>query len=626
MVVDGFVQANNLSRHTAWPERLERAIARVVETMAAIILVAEIAILLAGVVSRYLFQSPFTWSDELAEMLFLWMAMLGAVVSYLRFEHMRMTLFSSGTNVRLAAFFDALSLVSGIVLFACLLSPAIDHTLAEVIDIAPALDISSAWSTAALPIGIGLMLVIGLLRIGRTARLMDVLLALGLVAVIIGLLAALQPLLLSIGNYRLIVFFVLLVGGAVLVGVPIAIAFGLGAFMYLFWMTHTPMSVMVGSFQEGMSHIILLAVPLFIFMGYLIEITGMASTMVDFLASLIGHVRGGLQYVLVGAMYLVSGISGSKAADMAAVAPVLFPEMQKRGARPGELVALLAATGAQTETIPPSLVLITVGSVTGVSMAALFKGGLLPGLVLGIVLCVVVWWRYRNEDLTHVRRAPWAVRGRKMVVALPAILLPFVIRAAVLNGVATATEVSTIGIVYILVYGIVAASLFRQRLPWARVWPALVSTAALAGTVLFIIGAATSMAWALTQSGFAHQLAISIAGLPGGRFTFLAVSILMFIVLGSVLEGIPAIVLFGPMLFPAAHLVGIHEVHYAIVVILAMGIGLFAPPFGIGYYSACAVARVDPAAGMRAIVPYLVALFIGLIIVAAVPAISIGFL
>jgi TRAP-type C4-dicarboxylate transport system permease large subunit len=196
----------------------------------------------------------------------------------------------------------------------------------------------------------------------------------------------------------------------------------------------------------------------------------------------------------------------------------------------------------------------------------------------------------------------------------------------VLNGVATATEVSTIGIVYILLYGIVATSLFRQRLPWARVWPALVATAALAGTVLFIIGAATSMAWALTQSGFANQLAVSIAGLPGGKFTFLAVSILMFIVLGSVLEGIPAIVLFGPMLFPAARLVGIHEVHYAIVVILSMGIGLFAPPFGVGYYSACAVAGIDPAEGIRAIVPYLVALFIGLIVVAAFPAISIGFL
>src|SRR5262249_699976 len=146
-----------------------------------------------------------------------------------------------------------------------------------------------------------------------------------------------------------------------------------------------------------------------------------------FLASLLGHIKGGLSYVLVGAMYLVSGISGSKAADMAAVAPVLFPEMKKRGAKPGDLVALLSATGAQTGTIPPSLVLITIGSVTGVSIAALFTGGLLPGIVLGITLCMVVWWRYRNEDLSHVRRASWGEVGRTLLIALPAIALPFVV-------------------------------------------------------------------------------------------------------------------------------------------------------------------------------------------------------
>ena len=115
-----------------------------------------------------------------------------------------------------------------------------------------------------------------------------------------------------------------------------------------------------------------------------------------------GHVRGGLQYVLVAGMYLVSGISGSKAADMAAIAPVLFPAMRERGAKPGELVALLSATGAQTETIPPSLVLITIGSVTGVSIAALFTGGVLPAIVLAILLCFVVRRRYRGEDLGEV--------------------------------------------------------------------------------------------------------------------------------------------------------------------------------------------------------------------------------
>jgi tripartite ATP-independent transporter DctM subunit len=348
----------------------------------------------------------------------------------------------------------------------------------------------------------------------------------------------------------------------------------------------------------------------------------MARAMVAFLASLVGHVRGGLHYVLVAAMYLVSGISGAKAADMAAVAPVLFPEMKARGAQPGDLVALLAATGAQTETIPPSLVLITIGSVTGVSIAALFTGGLLPGAVLAILLCFMIRRRYRNEAPDGLRRATTPEIARSFVIALPALALPFLIRAAVVEGIATATEVSTIGIVYSALAGL----LIYRRFDWAALRPMLVSTACLSGAILLIIGTATGMAWGLTRSGFSRSLATAMTGLPGGAIVFMAASIVAFVVLGSVLEGIPAIVLFGPLLFPIAKLVGIHEVHYAMVVILAMGIGLFAPPFGVGYYAACAIARVEPAEGIRPIWGYMLALVIGTIIVAAVPWLSVGFL
>src|SRR5262249_18437019 len=228
-------------------------------------------------------------------------------------------------------------------------------------------------------------------------------------------------------------FFVGVVGALVFAGVPIAFAFGLATIGYISLATHVPTLVVIGRMDEGMSHLILLAVPLFVFLGLLIEMTGMARAMVGFLANLLGHVRGGLSYVLVGAMYLVSGISGSKAADMAAVAPVLFPEMRARGAKDGDLVALLSATGAQTETIPPSIVLITIGSVTGVSISALFTGGLLPGIVLAIMLCAVVWYRYRSEDLRHVKRATAAEIGRAFVIGIPALALPFVIRYSVIK-------------------------------------------------------------------------------------------------------------------------------------------------------------------------------------------------
>jgi tripartite ATP-independent transporter DctM subunit len=350
--------------------------------------------------------------------------------------------------------------------------------------------------------------------------------------------------------------------------------------------------------------------------------TGMARAMVGFLASLLGHVRGGLSYVLLGAMYLVSGISGAKAADMAAVAPVLFPEMKARGMKPGELVSLLAASGAMAETIPPSVVLIVIGSVASVSIAALFTGGLLPAAVLALALAFVAYFRSGGDDLVVKKRATGAEIGRALVIAVPALVLPFIIRAAVVEGVATAVEVSTIGIAYTIAVGLIIYWQFDPR----RIWPMLVDTVSLSGAILFIVGTATAMAWALTQSGFSHTLATTMAKVPGGAAGFMAFTIVVFVILGSVLEGVPALVLLAPLLFPIARSMGIHDVHYSMVVILAMGVGLFAPPFGVGFFTACAIGNVDPDEAMARIWPYLGALLIGVILVAAVPWISIGFL
>lgn len=601
---------------------IETLLGLLVEIPAAILVVAEIVILFAGVVARYGLRQPLIWSDELASILFLWLAMLGAAVAFRRTEHMRMTAIVGGARPAVQAYLEVVAICAALAFLLMVAWPAYQYAYEESYITTPALQISNIWRALALPVGICLMALFALLRLARTRETRLVLAAAVSVAVLIGLFWLAQPWLRPLGNLNLVIFFVGVAGFCVFAGVPIAFSFGLAIFGYLALTTHTPLMVLVGRMDEGMSHLILLSVPLFVFLGLLMEMTGMARAMVAFLASLLGHVRGGLHYVLVGAMYLVSGISGSKAADMAAVAPVLFPEMKQRGARPGDLVALLAATGAQTETIPPSLVLITIGSVTGVSISALFTGGLLPGAVLAVTLSALVWWRYRREDLSHVRKASGGEVARTFVVALPALALPFVIRAAVIEGVATATEVSTIGIVYGLVIGL----LVYRRFDWRRLLPMLIETASLSGAILLIIGTATGMAWGLTQSGFSRALAAAMTGLPGGSASFIAVSIVAFTVLGSVLEGIPAVVLFGPLLFPIARTVGVHEVHYAMIIILAMGIGLFAPPFGVGYYAACAIGRVDPAQGVRPIWGYLLALLIGLIVVAVFPWISIGFL
>jgi tripartite ATP-independent transporter DctM subunit len=600
----------------------EALLGALVEILAAALVAAEIVILFSGVVARYVFNHPLVWSDELASILFLWLAMLGAVIALRRDEHMRMTAATGILASPTRAMFDLFAICATLAFLLLIAWPSYQYAQDESFITTPALGLNNAWRAAALPCGIALMAIFALLRLARVGSPRSIAMSLGAIAALVAAFWLAAPIFHQLGNLNLLIFFVGVVAATVFAGVPIAFAFGLAVFGYLALATHTPLMVLVGRMDEGMSHLILLAVPLFVFLGLLIEMTGMARAMVAFLASLLGHVRGGLHYVLVAGMYLVSGISGSKAADMAAVAPVLFPEMKARGAKPGDLVALLSATGAQTETIPPSLVLITIGSVTGVSIAALFTGGLLPGVVLAILLCCVVRWRYRRDDLGDVKRAPPREIGRTFLIALPALALPFLIRAAVVEGVATATEVSTIGIAYSAVVGLVV----YRRFDWGALKPMLVSTACLSGAILLIIGTATGMAWGLTQSGFSRSLAAAMTGLPGGAATFMAASIAAFVVLGSVLEGIPAIVLFGPLLFPIAKTVGIHEVHYAMVVILAMGIGLFAPPFGVGYYAACAIGRVEPVEGMRPIWGYMLALVIGTIVVAAVPWISVGFL
>src|SRR6476619_7664444 len=601
---------------------IEHALGMLVEIPAAFLVVAEIVILFAGVVARYALHRPLVWSDELASILFLWLAMLGAAVAFRRAEHMRMTAVVATARPAMRAYLDLVATAAALAFLILIAWPAFEYAYEESYITTPALQITNSWRAAALPVGIALMALFAFLRLVRSSNVRTVLGAILSVALVIAIFWLLKGSLRPLGNLNLIIFFVGVAGFCVFAGVPIAFGFGLATYGYLALTTGMPLMVLVGRMDEGMSHLILLSVPLFVFLGLLIEMTGMARAMVAFQASLLGHVRGGLHYVLVGAMYLVSGISGSKAADMAAVAPVLFPEMKERGAKPGDLVALLSATGAQTETIPPSIVLITIGSVTGVSIAALFTGGLLPGVVLALTLCLVVWWRYRKEDLSHVVKASRAEIGRTFLIALPALALPFIIRAAVVEGIATATEVSTIGIIY----SILAGLLIYRRFDWRRLYPMLVETAGLSGAILLIIGAATGMAWSLTQSGFSALLANFMTSLPGGVPMFLAVSVVAFVILGSVLEGIPAIVLFGPLLFPIAKQVGVHEVHYAMVVVLAMGIGLFAPPFGVGYYAACAISRVNPDEGVGPIVGYMLALLIGTILIAAVPWISIGFL
>jgi tripartite ATP-independent transporter DctM subunit len=604
-----------------WAAAIDRAIGAVVEPAAAALVVVEIVILALGVWTRYVTRSPLAWTDELATILLLWLAMLGAVVAYRRGEHIRLSVVLRRSSPRRRAILETIGAVVTSIFVLELMPASIAFFKLEEVDLTPAMGLPQSYVVLAVIVGLALMLVLALLRLSEGDPKLVAACVAG--AVVLSALAffgrgAFAPL----GNLNLVIFFVVLVGACIAIGTPIAFAFGVGTLSYLEITTSVPSSTVVLQMDDGISNIVLLAVPLFVFLGLLMETAGIARRLVEALASLVGHLRGGLSIVLVAAMYLVSGISGSKIADMAAVAPVLFPDMERRGQKRSSMIALLATSGAMAETIPPSLVLIIIGSVTGVSIAALFTGGLLPALVCSLFLIAVALWSAKRENHTLSQAAPFSTIVRAFAVAIPGLLLPLVIRFFVVSGIATATEVSVVGIFYTLFVGI---AVYRE-LDWRRMYPMLVDTVALSGAILLIIGTATAMGWALTQSGFAQQLATMLAGAPGGAVGIMLVSILLFIVLGSVLEGIPAMVLFAPLLFPVAKAAGINEVHYAIVAVLAMGIGLFSPPLGVGFFSASAIGKANPEQVVRPILPYLAALFVALLVIAFVPWLSIGFL
>jgi tripartite ATP-independent transporter DctM subunit len=602
--------------------KLDHFVSRTTEVSAAALVVAEIILLAAAVVARYVFNRPIVWSDEVAGSLFLWLSMLGSVIALRRTEHMRFTALVDGLSEVWQARLRSLAVIC-IVGFLCIaLHPTSEYVEDESFAVMPHLGIASSWRVLGIEIGIVLMLLTAMLQHIRTVPPRLLLGSAIVFAAIGGALWLASPALMAIGNANLLVFFVALVAAAIAIGVPIGFAFGIATFAYLGLVTTVPLNVVINRLDQGMSQPLLLAIPMFVFLGLLIDIAGLARAMIGFLAALLGSVRGGLYYVLLGAMMLVSGISGSKAADMAAIAPGLFPEMRKRGAQDGDLVALLACSAAMADTIPPSIVLITFGSVTGVSIASLFTAGLLPAVVLAVALGLVAFYRSRSEAAPTSKRPSSGVLLRIFLTALPALFLPFVIRFFVVEGITTATEVSTIGIIYALIVGV----LIYGPIDWRRLYPALIDTASLSGAILFVIGTATAMAWALTQSGFSSDLAAVMTRISGNATGFMIVTIIVFILLGNILEGIPAILLFAPLLLPVSHAFGIHDVHYAMVVIIAMSIGLFAPPFGVGFYAACAIGKVPPEQSVRHVWRYLAALTAALLLIAAVPWFSIVFL
>lgn len=588
------------------------------EMLCAALMVGIVVLLFGGVIARYVFSRPVGWIDEAVSLAFIWVAMLGAVLAMHRNEHLRLTMFVDKMNGTMRELFHAFTLVAISAFLIFLIGPAIEHVESEWIVNSPALEIPSGVRVSAIAAGLVLMLmVIGAYAL-KTVSKQSLGIAVVGVGIFIAVCTGLTGQFSQLGLLNIGIFLCGLVAFCLVAGVPIAFCFGIGVMSYLAFTGNVPLVVIVGRIDEGMGNIVLVSVPIFVLLGCILDATGMGKAIVDLLSSLIGHVKAGMSYVLLASLFIVSGISGSKVSDMATVAPALFPEMKRRGNKQSEMVALLATGAAMADTVPPSIVLIVLGSVAGVSIAGLFESGFFVAMVLLLALLVLARWKARNEVTENIKRPSAKAIGKLALIAAPALVLPFLIRSAVGGGVATATEVSTLAVLYALLIG----QVLYGGIGWRRTYAMLVETAALSGAILLILGTASAMAWAITQSGVVQQLSSFLTTLPGGWVAFMAVTVLVFLILGCLLEGLPAVLLLAPIMFPIAKKLGINDIHYSMVIVCAMNVGLMMPPIGVGFYIACRIGDAKPDDVIVAIWPYIAALLVGVVVIAAFPVLS----
>jgi tripartite ATP-independent transporter DctM subunit len=587
------------------------------DTIAASLLAADLAVVIYSVLARSLFNAPVEWADDVARGLMVASSFFGAASALARGEN------------------------PGVVFFLSLLPEAwqrvIDDVGATLVLIIAAYvafhAIELGWITAGQTTGAGLPLELTFYPMGLGAACMTVfageilferdwrhvLRAVAILAAVACVFLAgdafMPDAMPSSGTLMLAGFALTLAGG-----LPIGFALALAALIFIWVEGSLPGVIFAQQMARGIDNFVLLAIPFFILVGYLMEANGMSVRLIELLQRLVGRVRGGLNVVMVTAMVLFSGISGSKMADVAAVGAVLVPASRKSGQNPGSTVALLAASAVMAETIPPCINLIILGFVANLSIGGLFAAGLLPAALMAAALIGVSILFGKpstappSEPLARAAvRRMWFGAG----VSLGLIAMIFI---GFKSGFATATEISA----FASLYAIVVGSVVFRELTAAAAWRSFVHAAARSGLVLFIVAAAQSLAFVLTLQQVPHAVGEFMVGLSheSGTWLFMLLSIAILIVMGSVLEGAAALIIFGPLLVPVAGHLGIAPLHYGVVLVIAMGIGLFAPPLGLGLYGACMIGKVPVEQTVRPMLGYLGLLLACLLVIAFVPDIS----
>jgi tripartite ATP-independent transporter DctM subunit len=588
------------------------ALDRVVDVVVGICLVGELLVVIANVVGRVFMDMPLLWADEVSGFALAVIAFLGGAIAYRREQHVlvRTLVDLLPTRARAASY----ALVDWLVLEIALVTGY--QSLALLVfrwnQVTPILGISATWIAIPLTASMLVLAIYGVARLLRQPRPAVVASAAFLVAATLLFVAFRQATDLPVSSNWNVTLAIGLVLLTVLIGLPIAFALMLGTILFLYLGGMVAMVALPQNMVDGTGRFVLLALPFFIFAGIVMERGGISRRLVAFVAALVGGLRGGLLQVMVVSMYIVSGISGSKAADVAAVGLVMRDMLEKEKYDVDDSAALLAASAAMGECIPPSLAMLVLGSVTSLSVAALFAAGLIPAAVIAVCLMLLIWLR-------TPRRSPSGVSGPSMRRLAWGALLPFsmpvLLFAGILLGFATPTEVSAFAVAYGL---FIAVFIYREtrRDDFARM---VAEASTSSGMVLFTLAAAQSFSWVLSAAELPHRLAELVTVWATGASLFLVVSIVALIVLGSLLEGLPAILILAPLLLPLAPQAGVDPLHYGIVLLVAMGIGAFLPPLGVGFYIACSVVRAHADRATRAMAPYFLVLIVGVLVVAFVP-------
>jgi tripartite ATP-independent transporter DctM subunit len=579
-------------------------------------LVIQLVIVLTGIVSRFWFHQSLLWADEAAKLFLSLTAFVGGALAFRARHHTTVEFLTGRFSPRWRA-----SFAIGIDFLILVAVTAVGYVSLDLLSISatsntPILEINAAWLILPLTVGLVLVALFVIERLVYDCTPHDVVLPACVVALLVGIIYAISIVpSLHFGNGAalgvMLVAFLL----AVLLGLPVSFAMLLGSLMFLLISGVAPLIAVAQNTFDGTSNFILLTLPFFIWAGLIMEKGGISLRLVRFAMTLVGHMRGGLLQVVVLTIYMVSGISGSKIADVVAVGSVLRRELKKQGYKPEQGAAVLASSAAMSETIPPSLAMLVLGSVAPISIGTLFIAGLLPAAVIALLLMVLNYVLSRRSNMASVPRATASELLRASAGAALPLVMPVIMVIGIRFGVATPTEVSSVAVLY----GLILAFIIYRAVDLKLLYDIAVESCLLAGMVLFIIAAAFSFAWTLTAANLPANLAMILHSLGDNRIVFTLGSIVLLIVVGSLLEGLPALIILGPLLMPIAGQYGMDIIHYSMIMILAMGVGIFIPPIGIGFYVSCSVSESRLEATSKAMLPYFAVLIAGVLVVAFVP-------